>query len=132
MNHSIVKHTHFMANIDVSAYRELYIKTAHEYVEAMQASMVLMRANAANREAIETMYRSAHSLKSQSLLMGYKNTASLNEFIEHTLRNIQEKNQYITEKILSEIKPALQKIEESVASIEMLNKEISLHESAAN
>lgn len=121
-----------MANIDLSSYKELYIKTAHEYLEAMHASMVLIIADLKNESAIETIYRSAHSLKSQSLIMGYRNTASLNEFLELTFRNIKEGKITFTEKVLEEIKTALNKVEQSVQAIETLDKELTLQEQVAN
>ena len=121
-----------MTNTDLSAYKELYIKTANEYLEAMQASIVLLAADKANKKAIETIYRSGHSLKSQSTLMGYKNTASLSHYIEALFRNILEGKERITEKVFSEIKEAIGKIDESLESIESLDKEISLSEPIAN
>lgn len=110
--------------VDLGNYKELYIKTAHEYIDAMHAGLMIVASESNNSDAIETVYRSAHSLKSQSLLMGYKNTASLNEFIEHVFRNIKDGKVTITEKILLEVKTALEKIEDSVQSIDDLNKEV--------
>lgn len=121
-----------MASIDLSDYKKLYIKTAHEYIGAILASIILIKTNMDNFDAIDTIYRSAHSLKSQSLLMGYRNTASLNEYIEHTFKNIKDGHLDLTDKVLGEIEIALQKIEKSVNSIETLNKELALQDGLVN
>lgn len=121
-----------MASIDLSDYETLYIKTAYEYLDAMQASIVLLNTNKDNTEAIDTLYRSAHSMKSQSLLMGYKNTGSVSEFIEHTIKGIKDGKFVFTEKIFIELKTATQKIEKAINSIEKLHKEIPLQDPIAN
>lgn len=121
-----------MADIDVLSYKEIYVKTAQQYLDAMFASFVLLFNDNDNFRAIETMYRSAYSLKTQSLLMGYKNTAFLNEFIEHICRNVKEGNIDFTEKNFTDIETALQKIENSVISIDELNKELTLQHSLVN
>lgn len=113
-------------SIDLSSYKILYIQTAEDYVTAMKASLVVIENDTKNHKAMETMYLAGHSLKSQSLIMGYKNTASFAEFIEHTFRNVTEGNKEISEKILGEIKQALQKLEQSLINIKELDKELTL------
>ncbi|HSW97428.1 MAG TPA: Hpt domain-containing protein [Candidatus Saccharimonadales bacterium] len=121
-----------MASIDLSDYEALYVKTAYEYLDAMQASIAILTADKDKQEAIDTLYRSSHSLKSQSTLMGYKNTASLNEFIEHTVKGIKDGRFSFTEKVSLELKTAIQKIEKSINSIEKLHKELTLQEPVSN
>jgi two-component system chemotaxis sensor kinase CheA len=121
-----------MASIDLSDYEALYVKTAYEYLDAMQAGIIVLSTSKDNKEAMDTMYRSAHSLKSQSALMGYKNTASLNEFIEHTIKGIKDGKFVFTEKVFLEIKTAIQKIEKSINSIEKLHKELTLQDPLSN
>lgn len=121
-----------MADIDLSNYKDLYVKSAREYIEAMHASMVLMQVDNSNPEATEILFRSAHSLKTQSTIMGFKNTASLNEFIEHTMRNVKEGKQEYNEKVAGEVQTAVEKIEKSIDSIETLNKELALQEAPVN
>lgn len=121
-----------MASIDLSNYEALYIKTAYEYLDAMQGSLVRIRKNNEDTDAIDTLYRSGHSLKSQSSLMGYKNTASMNEFIEHTMKGIKEGKFPFTEKLFLELQTAIHNIEKSVNNIEKLHKELVVQDSAAN
>lgn len=121
-----------MTGNDLSAYKELYVKTAHDYIDAMQASIVLLTADIVNKGALETLHRSGHSLKSQSMLMGYKNTASLSHYIEVVCRNILESKETMSEKILSEVKEAIGKITESLKNIEDIGKEINFSEAVAN
>ncbi|HSW88734.1 MAG TPA: Hpt domain-containing protein [Candidatus Saccharimonadales bacterium] len=121
-----------MSSIDLSDYEALYIRTAYEYLDALQAGIIVLGTTKNNQEAIDTMYRSAHSLKSQSALMGYKNTASLNEFIEHTLKSIKDGKFTFTEKVFLELKTAIQKIEKSINSIEKLHKELTLQDPPLN
>src|SRR5258708_6081821 len=119
-------------SIDISGYKLLYIETANEYLVAMQASVVLLEKNFKNNHAIEIIYRSAHTLKSQSTLMGYKNTASLNEFLEYTFHIIMEGKSDLNEKLIMDIKTAVKKIAISLHTIETLNHELSLSESLIN
>ena len=103
-----------MASVSVSDYKELYNKTARAYIEAMETNIDIVTTDLNNAEAVEVIYRSAHSLKGQSSLMGYKDVAALSEFVEKTMRKIKEQHISLDTALLAEIKHAVANIKAAV------------------
>ena len=64
-----------MSTVDLSKFKTLYNQTALEYVKKLEDTVTLLRTDAANKNAMNEIYIAAHSLKSQSLMMGYLSLA---------------------------------------------------------
>lgn len=75
-----------MDNDNFGKYRALYVRTAHELIEKLKNN--LKSVNPTDRELLETIHRDAHSLKGQSLFMGYQHIGQLSRMIEYILRDI--------------------------------------------
>lgn len=81
-----------MAAVDISDYKGLYIETAREYLEALKKSLVVLERNQNDHDALNQMFISSHSLKSQSQVMNYTKIVSLSESIESLTRNLLDKH----------------------------------------
>lgn len=114
--------------IDLSAYENLYNTTASEYLEKMKESLSHLSQTPHDATAIATLYMSAHSLKSQSMVMGFKNTGALCNVIENMCREIQEKQTVPSVRLLELLQESLQRLENSLKSIEKDNQELPLGE----
>lgn len=110
-----------MANVDLSDYKTLYLQTARKYIGDMNGALLQLETDPTKPEAIETMYISGHSLKSQSQIMTYTNTSALSGTIETLFRAVREGKQTLTPEILATLKDTLTKLLASVDSIEKEN-----------
>lgn len=66
-----------MAPVDLGSYKSIYLKTAKEYIDKISASLDTLSSDVSNKEALNNLHISSHSLKSQSQVMGFADIASL-------------------------------------------------------
>ena len=115
-----------MTSVDLSAYKDLYLQTGRQYISDMNTALTALQSDKTNKEALDTMHISAHSLKSQSQIMTYAKTGALSGTIEFLFRDIKEGKQQVTDETLTHLKDALQKISASLDAIEKTNTENDL------
>ncbi len=115
-----------MANVDLSSYKNLYIQTSRKYLLDMKNALDMLKSDKAKLEAINSMYISAHSLKSQSQIMTYATTGALCGTIEFLFRDIREGKIKITDETVLHLTNALQKLSDSINTIETSNHELDL------
>lgn len=72
--------------IDLSAYKKLYLETARKLVEEYTQVLSTQKADL----AVQDILRIFHSLKGQSMAMGYKNLATLSLEVETYCRALAE------------------------------------------
>lgn len=77
-----------MGTIDLSSYKKLYLQTASEYVNNLSEGLVRLSNNWQDKEAFNNIYISAHSLRSQSEVMGYTRVGELAGSIEKITKEI--------------------------------------------
>ncbi len=68
--------------MDLSKYRHLYVSETQENLERMAQLVVALEANPNDREAIDTVFRLAHSIKGMSGTMGYQPMFDLGHQLE--------------------------------------------------
>ena len=112
--------------VDLSEYKQLYLKTATEYLHDLQSNLTLYIADQTNAGALEILHRSAHSLKSQSLVMGYMGTGLLSKELEYIYRAIKDKKLTMSDQLSAALAEAQQKLYDSIESIKTNDKEIEL------
>jgi two-component system chemotaxis sensor kinase CheA len=104
----------------------LYLQTARKYIADLQTSLTALETDTTKKEAVETVYISAHSLKSQSQIMTYVKTGALSGTIEALFRTIHDGTKQLNTDMLKKCKEAVAQIAASVDSIEKENKELDL------
>lgn len=114
--------------IDISQYRDLYLQTAHALVTEMQQHIKRLSTNANDKNLVYELYRAAHSLKSQSLMMGYSQLGLTNRMIEALFREIHEGKKTLSNGVLSLTKEAVDNIKKSIDKIQNENQEADLKE----
>lgn len=124
MRYSTIKDR--MAQTDLSAYKNLYIKTAREYIAKMRTAHAQLVNQPDSTEAIESLFISVHSIKGQSQVMGYQQTGNLSSIVEMVYHEVKEGTKSITPQILEGSATAIDWIEKSLNSIESEGKEIEL------
>lgn len=115
-----------MDKSDIAEFKALYLQTAKEYIEVMKKNTALN-----TDDAITAVYMSAHSLKSQSLVMNYKNTGELCGMLEKVLRGLKENTISLNPALEDAIRKGILKVEVSVSAIESNDQEASTTEEIA-
>jgi chemotaxis protein histidine kinase CheA len=105
-----------MPNDDLSQYKDLYIKTANEYIAKINKSISFLSDPAQLAGAVDELYIAIHSLKGQSNVMGYETAGTLCADVQEKLRIIKETKNY--DEIESLLEP-IEKIKLAIADIEM-------------
>ncbi|MGD6851455.1 MAG: chemotaxis protein CheW [Candidatus Bathyarchaeia archaeon] len=67
---------------DNDQYRELFIEEAKEHIETLTKSMLILEKEPENQEVVNMLFRSAHTLKGSSGMMGYKDFQELTHAME--------------------------------------------------
>ncbi|MBI2442788.1 MAG: Hpt domain-containing protein [Candidatus Levybacteria bacterium] len=117
-----------MDNSDLSAFKALFVETARKQIAEMQTFLRELSANTNDRNAVNHMYIAAHSLRGESLAMGYFTNGSLAHLLEKIFQGAKDKSFTLTPAILTEVSTAVQKLSESIDSIEREDKECALND----
>ncbi len=75
--------------------RALFFNSAQDYLQGMNQALLLLEADGQNKNAIETIFRKAHSLKSESLSMGYGMISEVCHKAEDLFAKIRDENKVI-------------------------------------
>ena len=105
-----------MPNDDLSQYKDLYIKTANEYLAKINESLTSLSDPAKTSSAVDELYIAIHSLKGQSNVMGYIVAGNLCGEVQEKLRIIKDSKNYDEVESLRE---PIEKIKLAIADIEM-------------
>jgi chemotaxis protein histidine kinase CheA len=115
-----------MTNIDLSHFKELYLTTARQYLTAMKKHIAVLVEDTHNEASITEVHISAHSLKSQSLVMQHQSIGMLCALIEKIFREAKEKELPLSSEVLIAIQDAILMMESSLNHIEKENSEVDL------
>lgn len=115
-------------NTNLAQYKDLYIKTATKYVRDLQDGINKLQNNSADPAVIDSMYIAAHSLGSQSLVMGFTSTGQCCRSIEHVLYANKTKQTMPSASLQALLQPTIAKIAKSLQTIEESEQELSLEE----
>ena len=63
-------------------YRQLFIEEAKEHIETLTKSLLILEKDPHNQEVINMLFRSAHTLKGSSGMMGFKDFQELTHSME--------------------------------------------------
>ncbi len=111
---------------DLSAFHDLYLKTASAYIRDLKALLASDWNVRASRETEEKLYITAHSLSSQSSAMGYTNIAALCNAFEKIFYQVKEKGKVLTDQLTRELQEATVMLENALVNLEKSGKESDL------
>ncbi|MGD0978359.1 MAG: chemotaxis protein CheA [Candidatus Bathyarchaeia archaeon] len=69
-------------SVDVDQYKQLFIEEAKEHVEVLTKSLLILEKDPKNIDVLNMLFRSAHTLKGSSAMMGYKDFSELTHAME--------------------------------------------------
>jgi two-component system chemotaxis sensor kinase CheA len=77
---------------DNDQYRQLFIEEAKEHIDTLTKSLLALEKDTQNLEVVKVLFRSAHTLKSSSGMMGYKDLQDLNHAMEDIFDGMHKGN----------------------------------------
>ena len=71
-------------------YKRIYIHESDELLQQMNQNLLLLEKDPTNQEALNAIFRSAHTLKSMSASMGYNSITALSHKMEDLLMQLRD------------------------------------------
>jgi chemotaxis protein histidine kinase CheA len=106
-----------MGKTNLSDYKNIYLQTAREYIANMSSSCLKLSTNSQDKETINVILISSHSLKSQSQVMGFMNITALSGAIEKKSRDILTETTKVDDKFIFFLKNSIEKLNLEIAKI---------------
>lgn len=88
---------------DNSQYRDMYVSEALEHVGMINDALLKLEENPDEREYVDLVFRSAHTIKGMSATMGYDQTRELCKNIENVFDMFRQGEEKPTQNIISVI-----------------------------
>ena len=79
-------------SFDNDQYRQLFIDEAKEHLDTITKSMLILEKEPENQEVINMLFRSAHTLKGSSGMMGFKDFQELTHNMEDIFDDMRKGN----------------------------------------
>lgn len=92
-----------MSEINLSEYMGAYIDGARENLDTMDRFLLLLEQNPSNMQAIEEIFRAAHTLKGMSATMGFEKVAHLTHEMENILDKMRSRQIPVTSHVIDVI-----------------------------
>jgi chemotaxis protein histidine kinase CheA len=90
-------------NLDLSEYMGAYIDGARENLDTMDKCLLSLEQNPSNLDAIEEIFRAAHTLKGMSATMGFEKIAHLTHEMENILDKLRTHQIPVTAAVIDAI-----------------------------
>lgn len=82
---------------DMRQYQQLFIEEAKEHIDHITQALLTVEKDTKNIEAINSLFRSAHTLKCSSAMMGFKDIAELTHAMEDVFDGLRKGGQVSSE-----------------------------------
>lgn len=115
-------------DIDIASYKALFLQTANENLSGITDGIALLEKNPEDTDAVESIFIKSHSLKGQSMTMGYTGIAKTSLAIECYMRSVRDEHREITVEAVRALREATEKIHDSLAGVEKQNVEAPMSE----
>ncbi len=102
-------------------YRQEFLQEAREYLDVMNQNFI--KVEQGDIDAINEVFRVAHTIKGMAGFMGYRNLEELCHKLENTMGKIRDGKISVSSDIIDVLLKAVDKIEEMLNRIEEANKD---------
>lgn len=103
--------------MDVSQYLEIFIDETKEHLQALSDQLMVLEKEPENTEAINEIFRAAHSLKGMAGTMGYKRMQKLTHNMENVFQEIRSGNMTVQPELVDVLFRGLDALESYLANI---------------
>ena len=119
-------------NLDLSEYMGAYIDGSRENLDTMDRCLLSLEQNPSNLDAVEEIFRAAHTLKGMSATMGFEKIAHLTHEMENILDKLRSRQLEVSAAIIDLIFETFDVLRTLVNdSIESTDSNIDLSELSA-
>lgn len=115
-----------MMSNDLMQYKDLYIRTAKDLIIAIKTDVELLKTDQTDPQTIEKLHRNFHSLKSQSLVMGFNSLGIVNKHLEALFLTVKEKKFELNKELIDTVSRIVINMEGSIINIEKTATELDL------
>ena len=112
--------------IDYTKFKDLYLQTAQEYVDQLTQGIHSLSENISDLQKIPSLHIAAHSLKGQSLAIGFPMVGRLSYILEKVFYGVKGNTFTLSPDLVQLMQESVSKIEESLHSIAENDKEVDL------
>lgn len=109
--------------IDLKKFKDLFISEAEDFLQKLNADLLAFEKEPGNKNFLNELMRSAHTMKSSSAMMGYNKTAYLMHVMEDIFDYARNNILEMTTDIINELFKTFDVLRESLASIKKNDKE---------
>ena len=113
---------------DITQYKSLYLQTSWGYLNMLRKNVAFLLKGTQAENALDSAHLAAHSLKSQSILMGYNQIGKISEEMEKIFNETKENKTMLKESTLRIILSGLKKVQISLAQISENGGEVDMIE----
>ncbi|WP_290623206.1 MULTISPECIES: chemotaxis protein CheA [unclassified Archaeoglobus] len=103
-------------NGDMEEYKQEFIQEAREYLDVMNQNFIKLERG--DNEAINEIFRVAHTIKGMAGFMGYKNLENLCHKLESAMGKVREGELEVTSELVDVMLKAVDAVEEMIDKIE--------------
>ena len=104
--------------MDTSEYMPMFLAEAQEHLQELNIAVVELEENPSNQETVDSIFRSAHSLKGMSATMGFAAIAELTHVMEDVFELLRQRTSGVSPEATTTVLACLDALSDAVHSIE--------------
>ncbi len=104
-------------SLDMAKYRRIFLEEATDHLGEISHALLSLEKELAGVEAIDTLFRMAHSIKSMAASLGYDSIADLAHKMEDRMEGVRRAGRVRDHEELAVLFKALEALEAMVAAV---------------
>lgn len=113
---------------DIVKYKSLYLQTSWGYLNMLRKNVAFLLKGTQVETAVDASHLASHSLKSQSILMGYTQIGKFSGILEELFKATKDKAIVLNNETLEIMLTGLRKVQDSLSQIAENGDEVDLSE----
>ena len=109
--------------MDVSQYLEIFVEETREHLQSLNDNILVLEHEPENKDTINEIFRSAHSLKGMAGTMGYKRMQTLTHDMENVFSEVRNGTFKVMPDMIDVLFKCLDALEEYLANIQQTTEE---------
>jgi two-component system chemotaxis sensor kinase CheA len=109
--------------MDTSEYMPMFLAEAQEHLQELNLAVVALEENPSHKETVDSIFRSAHSLKGMSATMGFAAIAELTHVMEDVFELLRQRTNGVSQEAITTVLACLDALSDAVRSIETDGRE---------
>lgn len=97
--------------MDVSQYLEIFVEETKEHLQSLNDNILILENEPENKDTINEIFRSAHSLKGMAGTMGYKRMQTLTHDMENVFSEVRNDKMKVTSELVDVLFQCLDALE---------------------